>query len=254
MLPMPETSALVQQRPLDAGTACLEPRHDAGPVVARLERVGGDVGDARGHTPATGALGDGDGHVGDEVGERHPPEGPLVDEPQLGPVVREVEPGVQVLLRRGVGRARPAAGRSCPGGRSGPAGGRRGPPARARGTCRGARRQGRRCRSAGRRGRPVRGRDGGRPGCRGTAPRRSAVRRRGPAGRAGRPRPRGAQASARSGASTPGGVGSTGAPRTALARRVELGPRDLGGLLLGLLLAATDPLAEHLVADDRARR
>ena len=41
----------------------------------------------------------------------------------------------------------------------------------ARGTCRGARPQRRRCRSAGRRGRPARGRAGGRPGRRGTAPR-----------------------------------------------------------------------------------
>ena len=179
------------------------------------------MGDARGHTPGTGAL-----------GARRPRRGRgrRAPSPRTSAGRRTAARARRPRSRTGRAGAsapacrarRPAAGRSCPGGWSGPAGGRQGPPAPARGTCRGARRQGRRCRSAGRRGRPVRGGDGGRPGCRGTAPRRSVVRRRGPAGRAGRPRPRGAQASARSGASTPGGVGSTGAPRrAALARRVS---------------------------------
>ena len=187
-------------------------------------------------------------------GERHPAEGPLVDEPQLGPAVGEVEPGVQVLLARRVGRARRAAGRSCPGGRSGPAGGRRGPPAPARGTCRGAGAAvtaspvSRAARSAG----PGDVTAGDR-GCRGTRPR--AMRASDDvvlAGRGGRPRPRAAQASRGRGLDAGRRrVGRRCRGGAASARRASW-PRDLGGLLLGLLLAATGALAEHLVADDRA--
>ena len=82
--------------------------------------------------------------------------------------------------------------------------------------------------------------------------RRCAGRRRGPAGPAGRPRPRGAQAPRRRRPSAL--AASRRASGAALGAPAQLGPGHLGGLLLGLLLAAAVALAEHLVADDRRGR
>ena len=60
--------ALVQQHPLDRAVTGLDPPHDRGLVVDRLERVGGDVPDLVGHTVVA------------ELVEGEPTEGSLVDE------------------------------------------------------------------------------------------------------------------------------------------------------------------------------
>ena len=182
-------------------------------------------------------------------------EGALVDEPQLGPAVGEPEPGVQVLLLRGVRPARRAAGRSCPRWRIRPTESPRG---RARGTCRaaGPRRPGGSTRRSARSlraghvatGDPVRrgarAADGAADDVVGEAAADDLDL--GELRHAGSRRPSGSSSSASpSGAAPRRGRGP--GPRAGRDRR----PGLLGGLLLGVLLAAAGPAAEDLVARRR---
>ena len=225
MLPTPETSVWSSSARLTAlsrASAGARPRPRRRPGRAGRARCGRS---ARGMPSRRRASASGQAA-----------EGALVDEPQLGSVVGEVEPGVQVLLVAARRPARRAAGRSCPRWTSRPAS----PSAagRARGTCRAARPPRRR---AGEPGGEVAGPARWRRATR--APRTSTPRDRAAddvvvRGRGGRPRPRGAQASAAS-----AGLGARGRrrpwargrPRRAGSSAVQA---LLGGLLLGLLLAA----------------
>ena len=182
-------------------------------------------------------------------------EGALVDEPQLGPSVREPEPGVQVLLVRGVRRLRRAAGRSCPGASAEPGRARPAledqPEVLAAATGRGRPST----RRAGRRGRRLRA--GG--GARTRAPWNSADAIRAPddvgveaapddldLGQLRHTGPRRDRASHWSVRRvTSGSRAGLGA-----AALVERGPGLLGGLLLGLLLAPAGAVA----AGPRRRR
>ena len=83
---------LVEEDALDRAVLGLDPAHDGVPVEGRFEQVGRDVRDRRGHPLRV------------EVGQREAAEGALVDEAQLGAVVGEPEPGVQVPLVGGVRR------------------------------------------------------------------------------------------------------------------------------------------------------
>ena len=98
----PGDDRLVEQDPLDGRVLALTRR-----ITARRSYAGSNG------SGAMWATGVGD-VVGVELGERDPAERPLVDEPQLGAVVGEAEPGVQVPgVRR---RPRRAAAHSCRGG------------------------------------------------------------------------------------------------------------------------------------------
>ena len=165
-----------------------------------------------------------------------PAERPLVDEPQLGAVVRRSRTGTRrCCSRRRVGRLRRAAGRSSRGGRAAAS-------PRVEG---GSQRYLPRRRAAAMR-RPVEpGGEVGRPGevaadgrgCEHLDAGDRAADDVGLRGRAGRPRPRAARASARLGSLDAGPASASPGREPGVGARVA-GPRGLGGLLLGLLLAA----------------
>ena len=165
--------ALVQQRPLDRRSRACSRATTPRLVVAGLERVAARCGRS-GTRAAPGRP--------SSVGERQPAERPLVDEPQLGPAVGEVEPASAGASAPGASAAStsswPLMPRWAISACRWPSGARSTQPevlaaAPAASTCVAA--------SAGRRGRPARARDGARPraaaGTRAALDR--AVRRRG---------------------------------------------------------------------------
>ena len=83
----PRHHGLVEQATLDGAAARLEARNHPIEVEGRLEGIGCDVRDRLWYAVRPG------------VGQRHPAEGALVDEPQFRASVGEAQPGVQVLLR-----------------------------------------------------------------------------------------------------------------------------------------------------------
>ena len=94
MLPTPETRLWSSSARLIAESRRRSPAAERLGVEVRVQRVAGDVREL-GRDALVGPV-----LSRDELVEQHPAEGALVDEAQLGPVVGEADPHVQVLLVR----------------------------------------------------------------------------------------------------------------------------------------------------------
>ena len=205
--------------------------HERVVVEQRVQRVAGDVRDLGGQVGAVRARPRG----------RRTSAGRRTAAPSAAVVRRsQARTAPAGAARRGRRPAAPASGRSSRGGR----GRRRRCRAAARGTCRAGAAPSTSAAgsTAAKSAAPARCRRTGR-GCSTSTAVDACGRRRGPRGRAGRPRPRGAQARS--------GLAQVAERRRASSAMASVG--RLGGLLLGLLLRPAGAVAVEPVADPHLR-